>query len=350
MNYVAGGAGKAILFVGNQLWAVADTLSDSTFNFSITADDIRGGKKNTLLAQYFHDPNLGINLTNALFNFDDIALMLGGTINPYGLDFMEEQLTAAAGGVLTATQTPVAVAGETIGWYRKPTETTWTVGTFTGNTMTIAGASATDVYCIKYFWNNENARSFEINAEYQPAEVHLVILQDLFSVERRSGAVAPGARAGVMITDIPRFQLNGSLDLDFSAGSNASTSLAGNALAINDEATCEDDFIFGTMTESIEGAVWQENVIAVAVADNEIELGTGESITLSVYAVFGNNMASQLKDNSNFTFTVDSGTSATVNTSGVVTADAATTGDTYISVTLTGYDNAAAGIVKVTVS
>ena len=56
MNYVAGGVGKALIFAGTQLYGIANTLSDNTFDFTITAEDIRGGKKNVLLAQYFHDP------------------------------------------------------------------------------------------------------------------------------------------------------------------------------------------------------------------------------------------------------------------------------------------------------
>lgn len=348
MNYVAGGVGRAIMFSGNQLWGIANTLNDNTFDFTITAEDIRGGRKNVLLAQYFHDSNLSINLTNALFNFDEIALTLGATIKQGGLNIKEESVTTSSGGVLTPTETPISVDGETIGWYKLPSAKDWTVATFTGGTIT--GLTASTTYCVKYFFEDEDARSFGIRADYQPAEIHLVILQDLFTVEKQDGNVVPGSRAGVIVTDIPRFQLNGAENLSFAAGSTAGTSLAGNALAVNTEATCEDDYIYGTMTESIDNSVWQDNVRMIAVEDSDIELTNGETTTLSVYAVFGAGTASQRKANSNFTFAVDSGTSATVTSAGVVTASASVDGVTYISVSLTGYAEIDPAIVKVTVA
>lgn len=351
MNYVAGGVGKALIFAGTQLYGIANTLSDNTFDFTITAEDIRGGKKNVLLAQYFHDPNLAINLTNALFNFEDIALVIGSPVEQGGLSFKEEQVTAGAGGTLQATETPVATYGELIGWYKKPADINWTVGTFVGDTITVPGAQQNDVYCLKYFWTNPDARSITIKADYEPSEVHLVIIQDLFSTERQSGTYVPGAKAGSLITDIPRFKLNGTENLAFAAGSTATTSLSGNALAVVDDTSCEEGFIYGTMTEEIDGAVWQDNVVALAVENSEIALTTGGSEALIVRAVYGGTTPSQRQDNSNFTFTLqgDGATYAAVAPStGVVTPVA--NGTAYIEVTLTGYSNVPPAYAEVTVS
>lgn len=351
MNYVAGGVGKVLLFLGTQLYAVANTLSDNTFDFTITAEDIRGGKKNVLLAQYFHDPNLAINLTNALFNFEDIALVIGSPIQQGGLSFKEEQVVAGPGGTLQATETPVATYGELIGWYKKPTDTTWTVGTFTGSTITVSGAQQNDVYCLKYFWTNPNARSISIKADYEPSEVQLVIIQDLFSTEKQSGTYQPGAKAGSLITDIPRFKINGTENLAFAAGSTATTSLSGNAIAVTDETSCEEGFIYGTMTEEITGATWQDNVVALAVENSEIALSSGETATLVVRAVYGGNTPSQRQANSNFTFTVESGGTGFITVApntGVVTPTA--DGTAYIEVTLTDYPDVPPAYVEVTVT
>ena len=38
------GVGRALLFKGNDLIGVAKTLTESTFDFSITAEDVRGGQ------------------------------------------------------------------------------------------------------------------------------------------------------------------------------------------------------------------------------------------------------------------------------------------------------------------
>lgn len=42
----------------------AKTLTESTFNFSISAEEIRGGQGNALFGKYFHDSSLAITLTD----------------------------------------------------------------------------------------------------------------------------------------------------------------------------------------------------------------------------------------------------------------------------------------------
>jgi hypothetical protein len=42
------GVGRALLFNGNNLIGVALTLTDSTFDFTITGEEIRGGAANAL--------------------------------------------------------------------------------------------------------------------------------------------------------------------------------------------------------------------------------------------------------------------------------------------------------------
>jgi hypothetical protein len=89
------------------------------------------------------------------------------------------------------------------------------------------------------------------------------------------------------------------------------------------------------MTEEIFGSSWVDNVIALAIENSDMELTQGATESIIARVVFGGSIASQRKDNSNFTFAVESGTSATVDEDGVVTASSSATGDTVISVTLT---------------
>lgn len=63
-NHYLAGVGTALLFRGNDLIGYAKTLTESTFNFAITAEDIRGGKGNGLLGRYFHDSTLTATLTD----------------------------------------------------------------------------------------------------------------------------------------------------------------------------------------------------------------------------------------------------------------------------------------------
>lgn len=350
MNRFLAGVGRALLIRGNELIGVAKTLTDSTFDFAITGEDVRGGSGNALWGKYFHDSALNLTLTDAMFNLQYVAAALGTNVESGGLSIAEEEVLSSSGAI-TASTTPVATAGAVIGWYKLPTEENWQVGTFDGNSIVLPDDNVADntAYCLKYFYQNENARSITIKTQYVPAELHVVIINDLFNGDIATSS-SDTTKIGRLITDIPRLQLDGSQNLALSSSGAATVSLSGSALAVASTNTCEEDPYYGTMTEEIFGAVWQDNVVALAVADAEIELAPSETQTLSVYAVFGSGMAASRKSNDNFTFTVQSGTSATVSSSGVVTASASATGVTVIEVSLTGYTSVSPAYAYVTVS
>lgn len=351
-NHYLAGVGTALLFKGNDLIGVAKTLTESTFNFAITAEDIRGGKGNGLLGRYFHDSTLTATLTDAMFDLNYIALSLGVNVESGGLSVKEEELKVGDDNTVTTTETPVAFDGTMIGWYKKPTDNDWTIGTIVGNKMTITGGTKDAVYCVKYFYQNANAKSITIKSQYVPATLHVVVLTDLYS--GKVGTQSDATRYGRLIVDIPQFQLDGSQDLSLTATSAATVSLSGQALAVLDGATCEDDPYYGTMTEEIYGAKWQDDVIALAIENSDIQLSQNGTETLIVRAVYGKGMASQRKDNSNFTFTkVESptatATGVTVSTEGVVSAGTVD-GAAVVEVTLKGASNVPPAYATVDVS
>ena len=312
------------------------TLSDTTFDASITGEEVRGGPGNLLYGKYFHDSNLNIQITDAMFNLQYVAASLGVDVNQGGVSLYESAKageTVAAGGKITLTETAVAFDGTILAWYKKPADDDWTVATVSQNAITIPSAKTGDHYCVKYFYQNLNAKSITIKAQYVPKTLHLVLINDLYSGDVANVA-ASTSKYGRLITDIPQYQLDGSQNLSWSATSTATVSLNGSALAIDDGTSCEEDPIYGTMTQEIFGAKWQDDVKAVAIGNADIDLAKSASETLQVYAVFGGGVASRMMDNSNFNFTVESGgTSANVNASGVVTATT-TAGTAVISVTL----------------
>ena len=143
-----------------------------------------------------------------MFNLEYIAASLGVNVQSGGLSVMEEELTVAgAGGSVTLTQTPVAFDGTLIGWYKKPADTEWKIGTIAGNAMTISGSQANEHYCVKYFYINENGKSITIKTQYVPAELHVVILNDLFAGDVSNQSTT--TRYGRLVTDIPRLQMDG---------------------------------------------------------------------------------------------------------------------------------------------
>lgn len=351
-NHFLAGVGRALLFKGNELIAVAKTLTESTFDFSITAEDIRGGAANGLLGRYFHDSTLTATLTDAMFDINYIAMSLGVPVEQGGVSVKEEELTVGADNTVTVSETPVAFDGSLIGWYKKPTDDDWTIGTLNAEKMTIPSASQNDVYCVKYFYQNENAKSIIIKSQYIPSTLHVVIMTDLYS--GKVGAQTDTSKYGRLIVDIPQFQLDGSQSLSLTASSAATVSLSGSALAVLDGNTCEEDPYYGTMTEEIFNAKWQDNVVALAVENSDIELSSASTETLIVRAVYGKGMASQRKDNGNFSFTkattpAATATDTTVSTTGVVTAGS-TKGVAVIEVTLKNAPSVPPAFVTVTVS
>lgn len=351
MNEILAGVGRALLFKGNDLIGVAKTLTESTMDFTIESEEIRGGEGNTLFGRYYHDSNLAVTLTDAMFNLEYIAASLGVNVEQGGLVVYEsgqagEEITTV--GSITVTNTPVAFGGSLLGWYKKPADENWNIGTFTGNTMAIPGAAIGEHYCIKYFYQDPNARMITIKAQYVPNELHVVILNDLFYGELKASTTGE-AKIGKLITDIPRLQLDGAQNLSLTATGAATVSLAGTALAVVAGDSCEEDLMYGTMTELIYNTKWQDNVIALAIQNSEIEVGVGAKETLQVRVVYGKGMASELKDNSNFTFTSATPATATVEAdTGEVTGVAA--GTTNVTVALTGYPNLAPAIAEVTVT
>ena len=354
-NIFTAGPARALFFYGQQLIGVGRTLSDTAFNSTITGEEVRGGQGNMLYGKYFHDSSLGIDITDAMFNLQYVAASLGVDVNQGGISLYESPKageTVAAGGKITLTETAVAFDGAILAWYKKPSDDDWTVTTVAANAITIPSATAGDHYCVKYFYQNLNAKSITIKAQYVPKTLHLVLINDLYSGDVANVA-ASSSKYGRLITDIPQFQLSGEQNLAWSATSAATVSLSGTALAVDDGASCEEDPIYGTMTQEIFGAKWQDDVKAIAVANADIELSsTVTSETLQVYAVFGGAVASRLMDNNNFNFAVESGSSATVAETGIVSKGSGT-GNTVISVTLKNAAGATTDIVgyaNVTVS
>ena len=305
-----------------------------------------------MLGRYFHDSNMQVTLVDAMFDLQYMALSLGVNLESGGLSVKEEELTVGTDGTVTASETPVAFTGSMIGWYKKPSDTEWSIGTFTGSKMTVSGGSQNDIYCVKYFYINENARSITIKSQYVPAELHVVIMNDLYAGD--VGSQSDATRYGRLITDIPRLQMDGNQTLSLASSSAATINLTGSALAVLSGDTCEEDPYYGTMTEEIYGAKWQDDVVALAVENSEIELAKSASETLIVRAVFGAGMASQRKDNSNFTFSVVSSPASTatgtnVDTSGVVKAGSQA-GVAVVQVVLTGAPEVDPAFVTVTVT
>lgn len=343
--------GTALIFRGNEFVGIGSFLTENTFSFSASPNEVRGGANNPLLGRWFSNSTLNVTITNATFKLEYLAWSLGTTIEQGGTSFYESQdgEKVVTAGRIELKNKPAAFNGAMIGWYKKPAETGWSIGTITETGskyyLTVAGAQPNDVYCIKYPYMDENARMIAIPADFNPDELHVVLLNDLYNADINTNSAA--SKVGRLITDIPRLSLDPSQDLTLSATSSAPTQLTGTALRYTSGESCESTAVYGTMTEQVYGAKWQDSVVALAVENADMELGASETETAIVRVVYGGSVASQRKANSNFTFAKVSG-NATVNNEGVVNSGAS--GESVISVTLTGYTNVSPAYIHVNVT
>lgn len=63
-NIFTAGPARALFFYGQDLIGIGNTLNDTTFDSSITAEEVRGGQGNLLYGQYFHDSGLTVSITD----------------------------------------------------------------------------------------------------------------------------------------------------------------------------------------------------------------------------------------------------------------------------------------------
>lgn len=344
-NRYLAGVSTALLIdpATNALIGVAKTLTTSTFNFTLDNAEIRAGAGNALWGKYFYNSNLEVSLQSAMFDLSLFAASLGYDVKEGGLSVKEESVVAQ-NGKLVISEDAIPVSGSMVGWYKKPSDENWQVTTIDGKNMTVGAAKAGETYCVKYFYQNTNARSMVMKVQQVPSILHVVLLNDLYSGNKDFSKTPI---IGRLITDIPRLQMSGTQNLDLNTTSAATMSLTGMALAVDNGDTCDEDPYYGTMTEEIFGETWESRAMGLAIQDAEVELANGESETLIVRTLFASD--AQIKDNSNYTFAIVDGTSnvATVDTNGKVTAKG--TGTVYVSVHLTKRPDIEPAYAKVTV-
>lgn len=307
----------------NALMASSKTLIDSGLNMAITGEEARGGQGNILLGKYFHDSSFGLTLTDQIWDLNYLAMNCGGAITA-GSDIITlEQVVTTDENKITVTQTPVNFTPTSgiIGWYKLSYEgdDAYKKINFVGKDATVNGLPIGSTVCVKYVVNSSTARKFVVNADYIPSVVHAVMTISLFKAGVTAETLTSSSKMGEIIVDIPNFQLEGAQDFSLTSSGIASVALSGSALAtFSGNASCSDHGYYAIITENIFNQGEWDNVNALAVANGDIELGTGESVVLQVYKLFNNGTQPSIVDNSKLTFSPSSG--ITVTAEGKVTA------------------------------
>lgn len=333
----------AFVYAGNELLFTSKALTDSSISIGITAEEVRGGKGNKLIGRFFHDSTFGLELQDALFNLDYIAKNVGTQITPANGVLYEEQVVAS-GGVLTASGTPADFLGMgTLGWFSKPGEDEWTRFTFVGNASSDAVVVDGDTYCIKYM-NNLDCEQVVVPSEFVPDEVTVILKGDLYKASKGND-VTTSSVIGHIEVEVPRFQLNGSMDISLNSSGASQIPFAGQALVTTDAtAGCEGGGYYAIIKQYNENANWYDALIGLAVEGSDsVVVAVNETKTLNVYGVF-NNGSSRLIDANRLVYEASAG--AGTMTGNVLTA-ASSAGEGTVTITLAGSPNPKPGISAV---
>lgn len=309
------------------LIVTSKTLVDSGINFSVTAEDIRGGMANALLSRYLHDSAMSLTLTDALFDFSYMALNVGGTIQT-GADVLTvEQVTTTEANKITVKDTPQKFGNfGVIGWYALSGSDDWTKITFDQNTKTanVADLPQGTTVCVKYTKTDASAEQFTVSSAFIPAQVYGVLTLPLFKSGTDTKQFSNSSKVGEVQVEIPNFMFDGNMELALTSAGTTTTPLSGNALATFTglEGCDSNDGYYAKLKQVTYNKDEFADVKAIVVADANVELKATETQTLQVYAIYSGIKAPKLIDNSKLTFTSSNDTYASVDAKGVVTANA----------------------------
>lgn len=246
-----------------ELYHIADvrTLTESTLSFSNTMEEVRAGEGAQLFGRFSHDSGLAIQLTDALFDLNYVALQVGTSLDaagPMHNGFYQETFDSAhTASTLTLGKTAVKIGNacgldKIVVWMReKGCESTgeWTaVVTESGTSVDVPTALQGKDLCVEYFVNKPEASAIFVNANFIPAELVLILTTKLFAGD--ANAPETGKPVGSITVKIPRFSLDGQFDLSMAMSAAATMSLNGTALAV-DDGTCDGKGIYAEIVEVI---------------------------------------------------------------------------------------------------
>ncbi len=251
--------------VGGTFQHIADvrTLTDSTLSFSNSMDEIRAGEGAQLYGRFSHDAGMTIQLTDAMFDLNYIALQVGAAIEGNATAFFSETLapeTVDNVKKVTLSATPATIGtacglDKVVVWFRATGCDTsndkdqWRAVVLDSASTIVpvpSELSAETSVCVRYFVTKPEARQVTVKANFIPAELVLILTTKLFAGD--ANAPETGKEVGYITVKIPRFQLDGQFDLSMAMSSPSSMSLNGTALAVPD-GSCEGAGVYAEIVE-----------------------------------------------------------------------------------------------------
>lgn len=266
------GVGVGQLFSGDELFAVADTLMDSSLTLSASTEELRGGQGNALLGLYVHSTDLSVTLTDAMFNLEYLAANVGSELEKGGDVFNDVQLVADDNGeiVLPSIAVPIREGGATYAYaVRSDLKASQKRSKYLVSAEnSISGLEPGVTYCVRYLYTNASADRLRIYSDFIPGTYYLFLTGNLYSGD--VATASQGTKIGTVTIRIPRFMLNGSQEINMSSTGVANTSLEGRALRGASDG-CDDRGLYAEIVQLIFDEYWYSEAEGLIIEDSYIE-------------------------------------------------------------------------------
>ena len=220
MNKYIVSVGEVVLrnIATKDIIAIGTTAVDTSFALTATKTDVRGGPGNSILYSYVSERTFDVNITQASFNKEVLALNAGSLIKTGVIDYIQTDcIELDSGGVGTLSKSPKAGTDVIV---VMPDNLRVTV-TPSGTSITVPGGANLAVYAA--YTTTVTAESLEISASAPPSMVDLIYTAE---VRDETGAIVE-----YMQIHVPKLQLSGNYTLTFNANGVANEAIEGSAMS-----------------------------------------------------------------------------------------------------------------------
>ena len=259
------GTAKLLGKKNGELYHIANvkTLTESALRFSTQAEEIRAGEGAQLYGKFFHSSKLEISLSDVMWDMNYISAIVGSDLsdNKASHAGLKREVVESAGQTISFSTIP-SIIGNACGlnhamvWMREVgclVDDKWdcvelnkdAAGNYINQVNTPERLQGKNV-CAEYFIDMPQTRAFSVGANFLPKEMVLILTTNLYAGSYNK--VWNGRPVGSITVKIPRFQLDGTLDLSMAMNSVASTSLSGVALAVENNG-CVQDGVYAEVVE-----------------------------------------------------------------------------------------------------
>ena len=229
MNTFIASVGTAQLLVrkNGKLVHLADckTLTESSLSFVNSMEEIRAGSGAKLYGRFAHSSGMEVKLVDAMFDQSYMKAVLGaynGSNSGGTTIYLDKDYSVSEEGVLSFSREPKNM-GTVCGLTSAPVWISHYDDACEGDrewTMILPNAQRQylvpeefrgKTLCVKYFALRPEAASLLVPATFAPEECALILTASLYAGD--ANAPAEGKPIGEITVKIPRFQLNGNLDI-----------------------------------------------------------------------------------------------------------------------------------------